>query len=408
MRQRLTSTDLSIEELLSGNYAFTIPAYQRDYSWSREEAIQLVDDVAAVIEDVERDGARTPYFLGTMLFVEEPQASQEPSSVPGTPRRVEVVDGQQRLITLTILLAVLRDLETDDDLAGAVDALIHRAVADGEAGCHLQLRSADADHFRTAIQQRGASRRTAPATALAGSLARRNIEDVRRAIRSKLQRELSVAARRELVGFVRRNARVLVVSSDDFDYAYQIFLTINDRGKRLSVEDIFRGEILGPLDRDQQRRFEAIIDEIEKYREEAEPTRTKGKTFFSHLATIDGWPRRGIIQSLKRAVEQRGGPRRFVGEVFAPMAESYLQIKGAPGAAALGDSTRTLLLGLGWLELHGDDDWVPVAMLGLARLTGKPAELDEFLRQFPSVNREQAIAALDLACDSLVADAHTA
>ena len=34
--------------------------------------------------------------------------------------------------------------------------------------------------------------------------------------------------------------------------------------------------------------------------------------------------------------------------------------------------------------------------------------LDEFLRQFPSVNREQAIAALDLACDSLVADAHTA
>ena len=33
--------------------------------------------------------------------------------------------------------------------------------------------------------------------------------------------------------------------------------------------------------------------------------------------------------------------------------------------------------------------------------------LDEFLRQFPSVKREQAIAALDLACDSLVADAHT-
>ena len=34
--------------------------------------------------------------------------------------------------------------------------------------------------------------------------------------------------------------------------------------------------------------------------------------------------------------------------------------------------------------------------------------LDEFLRQFPSVKREQAIAALELACDSLVADAHSA
>ena len=33
--------------------------------------------------------------------------------------------------------------------------------------------------------------------------------------------------------------------------------------------------------------------------------------------------------------------------------------------------------------------------------------LDEFLRQFPSVKREQAIAALELACDSLVTDAHS-
>ena len=71
--------------------------------------------------------------------------------------------------------------------------------------------------------------------------------------------------------------RVLVVSSDDFDYAYQIFLTINDRGKRLSVEDIFRGEILGPLDRDQRERYEAIIDEMEKYREEAEPDPDQGQ-----------------------------------------------------------------------------------------------------------------------------------
>ena len=180
--------------------------------------------------------------------------------------------------------------------------------------------------------------------------------------------------------FIRRNARLLIVSSDDFDYAYQIFLTINDRGKRLSVEDIFRGEILGPLDRDQRRRFEAIIDEIEKYREEAEPNRTKGKTFFSHLATIDGWPRRGIIEGLKKAVEKRGGPRRFVTEVFAPMAESYLLIKGAQGAAKPAAAVLSLLLGLRWLEQHGDDDWVPVAMVGLSRLSAEPERLVEFLR----------------------------
>ena len=375
MRQRLASKDLSIEELLSGGYAFSIPAYQRDYTWTREEAIQLVDDLSAVIDDVERDGAQTPYFLGTMLFIEP----REQIPVTAAQRRVEVVDGQQRLITLTILFAVLRDM-AKGDAAVDIGGLVGGAEANGTARFHVSLRSGDEAFFRAAIQEPGASRHGWQTSDSEQSLARRNIEEVRRAIRLKLQRDFTEDGRQELVRFVRRDARVLVVSSDDFDYAYQIFLTINDRGKPLSVEDIFRGEILGPLDREQRQRYEAIIDEIEKYREDAEPNRTKGKTFFSHLATIDGWPRRGIIDGLKRAVEKRGGPRRFVADMFAPMAESYLQIKGSADAAPLPPAARNLLLGLRWLELHGDDDWVPLAMVGISRLSGQPDRLEEFLR----------------------------
>jgi hypothetical protein len=377
MRQRLTSTDMSIEELLSGRYAFTIPAYQRDYAWTRDEATQLVDDLAAVLDDTERDDHKTPYFLGTMLLVGEAAGEDAPSQ--DQPRLVEVVDGQQRLITLSILLAVMRDLD-DGEEGSACQRLLARRSSDGAARWHLVLRPADAEFFRSSIQEPGASRRGQPATAIGESLARRNIEDVRRALRSQLQREHSVSERRALARFLRQNVRVLVVGSDDIDYAYQIFLTINDRGKRLTIEDIFRGEILGPLDREQRRRYEAIIDEIQKYREEAEPNRTKGKTFFSHLAAIDGWPRRGIIEGLKQAVEKRGGPRRFVAEVFAPMAESYLQIKGAPGAAPLPEEVEQWLVVLRWLELNGDDDWVPVAMLAIARLRNDTPALVALLR----------------------------
>lgn len=371
MRQRLTSTDLSIAELLEGGYSFTIPAYQRDYAWTRDEAVQLVDDLIGVMADEEREGSSTPYFLGTMLVVE--------TTGVGTRRKVEVVDGQQRLITLTILLAVLRDLAGAAAEADEIDRLIQRTEGSTEPVCHLRLRPGDEFFFRIAIQSVGASRRGQPAEEIGTSIARGNIEQVRRALRLKLQRELTEAGRRNLFAFLSTNTRVLVVSSDDLDYAYQIFLTINDRGKRLSIEDIFRGEILGPLDPDQRRRYEAIIDEMEKYREEVEPSRTKGKTFFSHLAAIDGWPRRGIIESLKRTVERRGGPRRFVADVFAPMAESYLRIKGADSAAPLADGVRELLLGLRWLELHGDDDWVPAAMVGVAQLLESPDELIRYL-----------------------------
>lgn len=375
MRQRLASTDLSIDELLSGRYAFSIPAYQRDYTWTKTEASQLVDDIAAVIDDVDRSGADTPYFIGTMLFVEQDRDQREQSAADMGNRPVEVVDGQQRLITLAILFAVLRDLLDEES-----GASLHALLAAGQCNYQLEVRTADAAHFRAVIQEPGASRRAASASDIGASAARRNFEDVRRAIRSKFQREFTVDERRRFADFARTNTRVLVVSSDDFDYAYQIFLTINDRGKPLSVEDIFRGEILGPLDQDQRRRYETIIDEMDKYREDAELTRAKGKTFFTHLATIDGWPRRGIVDGLKKAVERHGGPRRFVGEVFAPMAEAYLQVRGATVAQPVATTLRHWLTGLQWLERHGDDDWVPLAMVGLKQWAGDVATQTEFLR----------------------------
>lgn len=382
MRQRLASSDISVEELLSGRWAFSIPAYQRDYAWTSKEALQLVDDIAAVVSDVERDETAVPYFLGTMLLVTPAVAADSPSAEDGTaPMPADVVDGQQRLITLVILFCVLRDLG-----AGDGDPSLDRLVVLPGGGderetprrYHLQLRSADAEHFRSAIQDIGASHTRPSTAALAVSQARRNIEEVRRTLQLRFQRDMNAEERRRIVAFLRTNARVLVVSSDDLDYAYQIFLTINERGKRLSVEDIFRGEILGPLDHEQRRRYEPVIEEMNKYMDAAEQQRAKGKTFFSHLAQIHGW-QRGIIVGLKRAVEQRGGPRRFAAEVFSPMAEVYLQTKGSPAAMPLAAEVEHRLELLRWLERHGDDDWVPAAMLLLARLRDEPTSVAGYL-----------------------------
>ena len=389
MRQRLASADLNLEELLSGRYVFSIPAYQRDYAWGRDEALQLVDDIAAVFDDASSESPATPYFLGTMLFVEQPTADLlGPETFP---QRVDVVDGQQRLITLAILFAVLRDLAGADAQSGAsgydgiadhaseLDALL-RATPDGpDRTYQLRLRSADDEFFRSSIQTPGATRRGPAIKVIGDSIARRNMETVRRAIRRKFQDEYDAASRRAFALFARRHARVLVVSSNDFDYAYQIFLTINDRGKRLSIGDIFRGEILGPLDPERRERYGAVIDEMDKYMEAAEKARSKGKTFFSHLAAISGWRSRGIIEGLKRAVQQRGGPRRFAAEVFEPMAEAYLQINGSASAKPLPDAIEQRLIVLRWLEQHGDDDWIAPAMLGLVRLANDTPALDAFL-----------------------------
>ena len=69
---------------------FIVPSHQRDYSWTEDEVNQLVDDIEAAIEAGHKE-----YFLGLVVF----QDGEE----------LTVLDGQQRLATIVIILAAIRD-----------------------------------------------------------------------------------------------------------------------------------------------------------------------------------------------------------------------------------------------------------------------------------------------------------
>ena len=81
--------------VFSDDYVFEIPEYQRPYAWTTEQAGELLDDLLTAAAG----DANSSYFLGSIVLIKEPD-------VP----LAQVVDGQQRLTTLTILLCVLRDL----------------------------------------------------------------------------------------------------------------------------------------------------------------------------------------------------------------------------------------------------------------------------------------------------------
>lgn len=80
-----------------GGYRYLIPRYQRNYAWGEGEISQLVLDV----EDYRRRGVTSretsPYYIGTLVVHQEPGSA-----------KYETVDGQQRLTTLSILMAYLR------------------------------------------------------------------------------------------------------------------------------------------------------------------------------------------------------------------------------------------------------------------------------------------------------------
>lgn len=91
----------NIRSLLKSGCQFRIPRFQRDYSWERKHYQEFLQDMMNNLEIVEGKLQSQQYFLGTMLFV------GDFADKPDHP--IEVVDGQQRLTTITILFSVLLD-----------------------------------------------------------------------------------------------------------------------------------------------------------------------------------------------------------------------------------------------------------------------------------------------------------
>jgi uncharacterized protein with ParB-like and HNH nuclease domain len=85
-----------VGEMLSSSF-FTVPTFQRSYAWKKVQIENLLTDVAGAIKRKRRSKSDS-YFLGTIVLVER-----------GGTKPLEVVDGQQRLATVSILLAAIRD-----------------------------------------------------------------------------------------------------------------------------------------------------------------------------------------------------------------------------------------------------------------------------------------------------------
>jgi len=97
MAKTLEAHDKLIREIFEGSYHFQIPDYQRPYAWTTEQATELFDDLYSAMQDARVSGTSSQYFLGSIVLIKE---DRDPKSF--------VVDGQQRLSTLTMLFAVLR------------------------------------------------------------------------------------------------------------------------------------------------------------------------------------------------------------------------------------------------------------------------------------------------------------
>ncbi len=111
----MKASETTLRELLEGTKQFQIPLFQRRYSWNKTYWSTLWEDLINIYEG----GVKGGYFVGTVVT----------QSTPGTAHGISpfiVIDGQQRLTTFTLLLAVIRDLfklSEDENSAEEIDQL---------------------------------------------------------------------------------------------------------------------------------------------------------------------------------------------------------------------------------------------------------------------------------------------
>ncbi|MDX2287396.1 MAG: DUF262 domain-containing HNH endonuclease family protein [Hyphomicrobiaceae bacterium] len=377
MTRHLRSEDLAVGDLLDGRFVLEIPAFQRDYAWRRGEAERLLDDVYGASLNARETAEPVPYFLGTMLFV-----PAVPAAASGQPQHCEVIDGQQRLVTLTILLAVLRDMTEGDGRARAARC-ISDAAEDTDAAAvsrvRVIVRAADQDYVLRTIQRPGSTRLPRGRAALAPvGEPQTRMDEVRSLFIRRLRQE-APEDRANLLAYCLDNCRALAIWAPDIDYAYQIFLAINKPGLPLTDEDVVLAEVVGPLGAEQRQRYRPILDQMARYREPRVAGRRQPKTFFSHLALAEDWGSDRMISRLRRAVARSGGPAAFAASVFGPMAQAYVATRDPAAAPGLPPDAAEHLARIGILERFCDDEWVSVAMLGLARLSDQPERMASFL-----------------------------
>ena len=232
----MKASENKVEDFLSTNKTqFIIPVYQRNYDWSSDQCKQLLDDIL----EVGSNDQFAAHFIGSIVYIHD--AIYTSSSI----KELTIIDGQQRLTTLTLIYLALLDLAKEiknESLANEISEtyLINKFAPKGEK---LKLRPTENNDKALKYILRGDESEDFPSF----SRLIHNFNNIRNKI-TEDNYEFILSGLSRLI-FVE-------ISLDrEKDDPQRIFESLNSTGLELSQADLIRNYILMGLKRDDQNRI---------------------------------------------------------------------------------------------------------------------------------------------------------
>ena len=363
---KIQATEYPIQKVFSNDFVFTIPLYQRPYAWTTEQAGELLQDLIVSLGDGnEPIDDVNPYFLGSIVLIK------------GDKPDAQVEDGQQRLSTLTILLAVMRTL-VQPQYAKYLTRLLYEE-ADLFLGTHnryhLTLAKRDADFFKEYIQDEGGISKLESLHSTALSDSRKNIKENALLFLKELG-GFSESQRVRLVQFIITRCFLVVVSTPDLESAYRIFSVLNGRGLDLSLPDILKAEIIGQIPDGQKEAYTCKWEDIQE-----KLGRETFEDLFSYIRMIERKAKLtgSILKEYREHIKPWNNSQEFIKTTLCPLADAFYEIKNT---SYLSDKHAEKVNKL-FKQLNDIDnsDWIPPAILYLSRNHSHPEGLVKFFTE---------------------------
>ena len=372
MAKTLEAHDKLIREIFEGSYQFEIPDYQRPYAWTTEQAEELFSDLMSAMQDTRTNGATSQYFLGSIVLIKN---DRDPKAI--------VVDGQQRLTTLTMLFGALRAAWEAASYPQGVKSVTPFLYEEGDemlgkaTGYRFTAREEDTVFFRQYIQEPGGIEKLVLNTDKLEDSRLRYRENATLLLTSA--KALSPDDRNALWKFLANDCSLVVISTPDLEAAYRIFSVLNNRGLDLAPIDIIKAEVLGSIRRiggeDKARAYSKKWSEIE-----SQLGRDAFGDLFGHIRTVYAKQkqRATLVKEFQDHVTEYKKPIDLVDKVVKPYAEVWDFIRDADFEAT--EHAETINEYLSWLNRVDFKDWVPPALVYFKRFRQQPKLLAAFFK----------------------------
>ncbi len=286
----------NIYSLFGDAYSYYyVPSYQRPYRWESEQTEQLWDD----INDAMRDNIQS-YFMGSIILVK-------------TPSGLEIVDGQQRLTTLTILFCVIKDFYkdkiSDRNLVKKIENAI-RSLDEDKPRLRFKTRLEHENQFEHEIvngiiipDNLTNEQREKDKFINTAYIFKKNLENA--------EKDNGIEYIKNLVNYLMGNVEVITIVCSKREYAIRLFQIINTRGLDLTNADLIRSGLLEKLE-DEERikvfdstwhELETILKQVDVFKEGEDPI-NELLTYYEYYLLAKN-PESSLYKELKAVFDSR-------------------------------------------------------------------------------------------------------